>query len=293
MVKTYGLTHIALAVRDPERSFRFYAEVLGAVAVYRQETFIQMQTPGSRDVIVLERKAEAAGKQGGIAHFGFRLLDPAAIENAVRSVEEAGGTILKKGEFCPGEPYVFFLDPDGYEVEIWHELPTPVDPLPARHHFELLARYNTIANRNLYDACARLDDREYRKERAGSFRTIHYTLNHILLGDRLWMARFTDTGGMTTPPLGTVLYDDFPTLRAAREAQDAVIEEFMANLTPAFLAMNLDYVNNAGKPQLDPAPLVLAHLFNHQTHHRGQVHVMLSETTVKPPSLDMHRAIRP
>ena len=60
-------------------------------------------------------------------HFGFRLLDAADINLAVRTVEAAGGTILRKGEFCPGEPYLFCRDPDGYELEIWYEMPTPVD----------------------------------------------------------------------------------------------------------------------------------------------------------------------
>ena len=128
MVKTYGLTHIALAVRDAERAFHFYQRVFGAVAVYRQAGFIQAQTPGSRDVLVFEEKESPGRGTGGIAHFGFRLTDPADITTAVQAVQEAGGTIVDQGEFCPGEPYVFFTDPDGYEVEIWHELATPVDP---------------------------------------------------------------------------------------------------------------------------------------------------------------------
>lgn len=132
MVPTYGLTHVALAVRDPERSFKFYEAVIGAVAVYRQDDFIQAQTPGSRDVLVFERGVRRAGKAGGVAHFGFRLIDPGDLPRAMEAVRIAGGRITRHGEFCPGEPYVFFEDPDGYEVEIWYEIPTPVDPPPAR-----------------------------------------------------------------------------------------------------------------------------------------------------------------
>ena len=128
MVRTYGLTHVALAVQDLDRSAQFYHRVLGAVEVYRDAGFVQIQTPGSRDAIVLEKKPDA-GKQGGIIHFGFRLIDPADIDAAAAAVVEAGGTILDKGEFCPGEPYLFARDPDGYEIEIWFELPTPFDPV--------------------------------------------------------------------------------------------------------------------------------------------------------------------
>src|SRR5207237_8184382 len=117
MVKTYGLTHIALAVKDAERSLRFYRKVFGAKVVYRSAGFIQAQTPGTRDVLVFEEKAARTGKRGGIVHFGFRLTKPEDIEKAAKAVRQAGGRITSKGEFCPGEPYLFFTDPDGYEVE--------------------------------------------------------------------------------------------------------------------------------------------------------------------------------
>jgi len=133
MVKTYGLTHVALAVKDVDRASAFYRSVFGAVEVYRQDGLVQLQTPGARDVIVLEQKAKGAGKSGGIAHFGFRLQNPKDIGAAARAVKKAGGIVKDKGEFVPGEPYLFASDPDGYEIEIWFELPTPVDPpLPGR-----------------------------------------------------------------------------------------------------------------------------------------------------------------
>jgi catechol 2,3-dioxygenase-like lactoylglutathione lyase family enzyme len=131
-VRTFGLTHIALAVRDPHRSLQFYRAVIGAQLVYEGPDFVQAQTPGSRDVLVFERRRARAGRIGGVVHFGFRLRRPRDIAVAVRAVLASGGTVLQQGEFVAGEPYVFFKDPDGYEVEIWYELPTPLDPGRAR-----------------------------------------------------------------------------------------------------------------------------------------------------------------
>jgi catechol 2,3-dioxygenase-like lactoylglutathione lyase family enzyme len=124
MVPTLGLTHLALTVTDLERSLQFYHEVFGMVAVYREKTFLQAQTPGARDILVLEQGTENVGKSGGIKHFGFRLTDARDIDMAAKAIERGGGKIVHRGEFVPGEPYVFFTDPDGYEVEIWYELLT-------------------------------------------------------------------------------------------------------------------------------------------------------------------------
>jgi len=128
VIKTYGLTHLALAVRDLRRASKFYRQVFGAVEVYKSDGFVQLQTPGSRDVLVFEEKQKGAGMSGGIAHFGFRLQRPKDIDAAARAVKKAGGRIKEQGEFVPGEPYLFAADPDGYQIEIWYELPTPVDP---------------------------------------------------------------------------------------------------------------------------------------------------------------------
>jgi catechol 2,3-dioxygenase-like lactoylglutathione lyase family enzyme len=127
-VRTFGLTHLAIAVRDVDRASRFYQQVFGAVEVYREGAFAQLQTPGARDVLVLEHAPQRAGVPGGVAHFGFRLTAPADIDAARDAVLSAGGTVREQGEFVPGEPYLFAVDLDGYELEIWYELPTPVDP---------------------------------------------------------------------------------------------------------------------------------------------------------------------
>jgi catechol 2,3-dioxygenase-like lactoylglutathione lyase family enzyme len=128
MIQTYGLTHLALGVKDVDRAFEFYESVFGMVAVFRSEEFLQAQTPGARDVLVFERSTKKSGATGSVEHFGFRLKDPVDIDAAVRAVENAGGTIIERGEFVPGEPYLFARDRDGYLIEIWFEIPTPVDP---------------------------------------------------------------------------------------------------------------------------------------------------------------------
>jgi hypothetical protein len=93
--------------------------------MYRNEGFGQVQTEGSNDIIVFEEKKEnenVIGQTGGVQHFGFRLRDPNYLEEIADRITKAGGTIVEMGEFCPGEPYLFFKDPDGYEVEVWYEL---------------------------------------------------------------------------------------------------------------------------------------------------------------------------
>ena len=160
------------------------------------------------------------------------------------------------------------------------------------NHFQLLARYSRTANQRLYAQCALLDDVEYRRARPGPFGSIHGLLNHLLLADGIWMSRF-EGGGETTPALDTVLHHHFPDLRNAREQMDQRITAFFDAADAGVLAKGFSYINNQGKPYRETAPVALAHFFNHQTHHRGQVCVMLAATPVKPPSLDLHRILNP
>ena len=119
--KTYGLTHIAIAVKDLDRTLSFYNKVFDVKTMYRTDEFLQVTTPGCNDIIVFEKKKADYGKSGGIIHFGFRLKDPQDIDEMAERILTAGGKITDKGEFCPGEPYLFCKDPDGYEVEVWYE----------------------------------------------------------------------------------------------------------------------------------------------------------------------------
>jgi catechol 2,3-dioxygenase-like lactoylglutathione lyase family enzyme len=131
MIKTHGLTHVAIAVADLDRAAAFYTSVFGSVEIYRSADFVQLQTPGTWDVLVLQAGKPGAGTSGGVEHFGFRLQRAEDIHDAAAAVRAAGGVVTEQGEFVPGEPYLFARDPDGYAIEIWFEIPTPVDPRPA------------------------------------------------------------------------------------------------------------------------------------------------------------------
>ena len=158
--------------------------------------------------------------------------------------------------------------------------------------YRMLARYNRLANERLYDACAALPDAERKKTRPAFFKSIHGTLNHILVGDRIWMTRFTG-GTVPSTSLDAILYEDFGDLRQARREADDRIETFASALSPAFLDGSIQYENNEGRMFDDAMPMLLTHFFNHQTHHRGQVHDMLTQTSAPPPVLDLHRVLKP
>lgn len=119
---TYGLTHIALKVKDLKRTKKFYAHVFGMQVMYDAPDFLQLTTPGSHDILVFEKHYDVqSANTGGIIHFGFRLRTASDINEIITKIKDAGGSILSEGEFVPGSPFVFFRDPDGYEVEVWYE----------------------------------------------------------------------------------------------------------------------------------------------------------------------------
>jgi len=122
MIKTHGLSHISLSVQDPDVSLAFYSAVFGVREYYRDDAVIQALGPGKHDVLVFEQRENRA--RGGIDHFGFRVTAPEDLTGAIAEVEAAGGKILRHGEHCPGEPYLFVEDPDGHEIEIWYETAT-------------------------------------------------------------------------------------------------------------------------------------------------------------------------
>ena len=156
------------------------------------------------------------------------------------------------------------------------------------------ARYNTLANQRLYAAASGLDDAERKRDVGAFFGSLHGTLNHLLIGDRIWMARF-DGGAAPSTGLDAIVHDAFDALRAARVEMDTRIETFFAGPPPGFFERPFRYVNNEGRVFEDPPSLILPHFFNHQTHHRGQAHAILSQLGLgrRTPVLDMHRVLKP
>ncbi len=154
------------------------------------------------------------------------------------------------------------------------------------------ARYNRLANETLYEACGMLPDAEYRRDLGAFFGSVHGTLNHLLLGDTIWMTRFEGKEHPSTH-LDAILHESFSALRGARVAMDRRIERFFAELPEGFEPRSVRYVNNAGFDSEDPLSVILPHFFNHQTHHRAQVHTLLSQLGRDPPVLDLHRVLRP
>jgi len=163
---------------------------------------------------------------------------------------------------------------------------------PILEHFQMLAKYNRLANKRIYGSCSELSKKERTKDRSAFFRSIHGTLNHIMIGDRIWLSRFR---GETVPSTGLdeILYEDFGELWDERQIMDQRLSNFVEELEPEFLNEEVSYINNEGHRYDDPVHLLLPHLFNHETHHRGQVHDMICQTDVDSPVLDMHRVIKP
>jgi uncharacterized damage-inducible protein DinB len=158
-----------------------------------------------------------------------------------------------------------------------------------KSRYQMFAGYNAWCNERLYDAAATLSDADYRADRGAFFKSLHGTLNHLLVADRIWMRRFTGVGQLP-PALDAILYDDFEALRAARRAQDTLIKRYIDRLSEADLLGTLRY-RTVTNPQDIEQPLspALDHFFNHQTHHRGQAHALLSSIigNDKTPSFDL------
>jgi len=156
-----------------------------------------------------------------------------------------------------------------------------------RDELAAFARYNRWMNERLYECCARLTDAERKEDMRAFFKSIHGTLNHLLLADRLWMGRFT---GEPFPvrSLDQELYADFEALRHERAKTDAAIAAYVATLDEAALGAELAYTSMVNpQPRRVAMRHALAHFFNHQTHHRGQLTTLLSQRGIDPGVTDL------
>jgi uncharacterized damage-inducible protein DinB len=156
-------------------------------------------------------------------------------------------------------------------------------------YVQRMARYNRWQNENLYGAADALSDAERQRTRGAFFGSIHATLNHLLWGDRIWMSRLAGTprpqGGI---PQSVSLYADWNDLKRERAAFDTVIVDWADQLEDASLAGELTWFSGAIKAEVrKPKWLLVTHMFNHQTHHRGQVHCMLTQAGSKPGDTDL------
>jgi uncharacterized damage-inducible protein DinB len=158
--------------------------------------------------------------------------------------------------------------------------------------FATLARYNAWANRRIYDACAALSDSAYRQDRGAFFGSIHRTLDHVLLVDRLWFGRIAGEPCAIASP-AQQLYECRSELRAAREDQDGRIVAAVDAIPAERLDRDLEYTTLEGGKRRTRLSLVLSEVFNHQTHHRGQVHAMLTQAGLKVPDLDLIEYLYP
>jgi len=156
-------------------------------------------------------------------------------------------------------------------------------------YVRLMGRYNTWQNSSLYGAADTLTDAARRQDRGAFFGSIHGTLSHVLWGDRMWMSRFAGTDKPTQSIATSIeMIPDWETLKAARTNFDNVIEAWAADVDERWLAGELTWFSGAVNREISkPATFVVAHFFNHQTHHRGQIHAMLTAAGAKPDDTDL------
>lgn len=166
--------------------------------------------------------------------------------------------------------------------------------------YRLLARYNTWMNTRLYVLAATLPDAERRADRGAFFRSIHGTFNHLLLVERIWLHRLTGDAALSTSrdangnpiryhSLDQELYADFDVLRREQAATDAGVERWTEGLDAARLAAPIRYRSTDGTAREHPLWQAVTHLFNHQTHHRGQLTTLFSQLGHDPGVTDLIR----
>ena len=153
-------------------------------------------------------------------------------------------------------------------------------------NFQLLANFNTWANTKIFSSCKELDDTEYEKDRKAFFSSIHCTLNHLLIVDRAYISRIEGKDhGLRS--LDQIIFESLLQLEEARIKEDKRLVDLVNNLSKESIYKEITYLGFDTTKQTYTINLILITLFNHQTHHRGQIHNMLSQAGVNPPQIDI------
>ena len=151
-----------------------------------------------------------------------------------------------------------------------------------------MARYNRWQNENLYGAADQLSDEERRLDRGSFFKSIHATLSHIMWADQIWMSRLSDWDAPEGPSRDVPLYDDWEDLKARRFAADQVFRDWSDTLSQADVDGDLEwYSGTLGRGMTSPRGVCIMQVFNHQTHHRGQVSTLLFQNGIDPGITDL------
>jgi len=159
-----------------------------------------------------------------------------------------------------------------------------------KDHVRIMARYNKWMNDKIYACAAQLSEEELKRDRGAFFKSIHGTLNHILWGDQIWLHRLAGTPKPQAGSIGESVaqFGDFAEMTRERQAFDQVILDWAAALDPAWLEGDFTYFSAAANRQITkPKWVLVTHLFNHQTHHRGQVHCLLTQCGLRPGDTDL------
>lgn len=158
-------------------------------------------------------------------------------------------------------------------------------------HLRMMARYNKWANDRVSKAIMEIDEADYMKPREAFFGSIHGAVNHLLLVDRLWRGRMISKP-YPADSLSQIVCADRDTYVRERDAENDIIIDFVDGHDAAGLEQEFSYKTFVGVDGTDKRRVVLAHMFNHATHHRGQVHGLLTQVPYDPPPLDLMYYIR-
>jgi uncharacterized damage-inducible protein DinB len=157
-------------------------------------------------------------------------------------------------------------------------------------YLSTMARYNSWQNASVYAACERLTDAQRREDRGAFFHSIHATLNHILWADQIWLSRFgaAELPSKQSIAEGLSLFERWDDLKTERHRFDGTIERWASDIDPAACEGDLTWYSAAAAREMTrPKSLIIVHIFNHQTHHRGQVNAMLTGFGINPGVTDL------